>query len=199
MMRRMDPYKPFSTIGYNTEPFLLRVLEEFSVNHPDSFWCYIYHPDEKDKKCHYHLYIEPNTRIREADFVILRKQFEEADPDNDKPLSCMPFRKSKSFEDWYLYALHDSDYLNSKHIEKTTYDYDPALVRASDSATLSDYTQDINPVKYLSAFDKMQFCMDAGMTMWEALSYLRIPYSGMYGFMKIWETMTKKKDPPPRK
>ena len=187
----MDSYKPFSTIGYNTESFLLNRLDEFKNQYPDSFWCYIYHRNEEGKKDHYHLYIEPNARLRNDDFVMLRKNFEEPDPDpsQDKPLSCMPFRKSNSFEDWYLYAVHDTNYLNAKHLVKSTYDYDDELVISSDREYLDSLRQEIDSVKYLSPIDKMHFCVDNGMNMYQALSYLRIPYSGMYGFMKIWKDM----------
>lgn len=184
----MDTYKPFSTIGYNTEPFLKSRLEEFIYSYPDAFYAYIYHPDEKDKKQHYHLYIDPQTRIREGDFLMLRKSFEEPDPSNEegKPLACMPFRKSNSFEDWYLYGLHDSAYLDSKHLLKSTYDYPPEFVVTNNKDILDDYVSQIDRTKYMACIDKMKFCMDNGMTLQEALSYLRIPYSGMYGFMKLW-------------
>ena len=186
----MDSYKPFSTIGYNTESFLRERLDELVNLYPDMFWCYIYHRDEKDKKDHYHLYVEPNARIRSDDFLMLKKSFEEFDPNNEKPLSCMPFRKSK-FEDWYLYSIHNSDYLNSKHLIKSTYDYDPSLVVTSNQAVLKGYVEEIDTLKYVAPIDKMKYCFDSGMNMYEALSYLRIPYSGMYGFMKIWKDMLK--------
>lgn len=186
----MDSYKPFSTIGYNTEEFLRKRLDEFRYQYPDSFWCYIYHRDETGKKDHYHLYIEPNVRLRQSDFLLLRKSFEELCDDNDKPLACMPFQKSK-FKDWYLYGKHDSDYLNSKHLQKSTYDYSDDLFVSSDNEIFNQNIMDCDPTEYMCAFDKMKFCKDNGMTIFEAMSYLRIPYSGMYGFMKIWEIMDK--------
>ena len=157
------------------------------------YWCYIYHRDEPDKKDHYHLFIEPNKRLKEKDMQMLKLAFEEPDPENEKPLSCMPFRKS-DFENWYLYGKHDQVYLASKHLVKYTYDYPDSAFCVSDPSLFNDYISLIDPEKYMSAIDKMQLCHDKlDMNMYEAMSYLRIPYSGMYGFMKVWETFYKER------
>lgn len=189
----MDTSKPFSTIGYNTESFLVNRLDELKNLYSDLFWCYIYHTDEPNKKEHYHLYIEPNQRIREGDFQRIRESFKEPVEDNEKPLSCMPFRRSNTFEDWYLYALHDQDYLRAKHLQKVRLNYSPELMRVSDDEYLNELLQSISIEKYMSPLDKMRMCHDNGLTMHDAMSYLRIPFSGMYGFLKTWETFYPKK------
>lgn len=60
----------------------------------------------------------------------LRAAFRELDPTNPKPLGCLLVEKSK-FDDWYLYALHDADYLASKG-QSRTMAYEPEQVQASD-------------------------------------------------------------------
>lgn len=193
----MDTIKPFSTIGYNTEDFLKERLAELSYQYPDLFFAYIYHRDEKDKKDHYHLYLEPNTRVRDTDFQRIRAAFEQADPAAEgaaaesadrPPLGCMPFRKSK-FDDWYLYAIHNREYLESKRLKKSTYDYDPTLVITNNPTDLKTRTDEIDTFALLPPIIKMQWCKDQGLSLRDALAYLRIPYSGMYGFSKLWETL----------
>ena len=156
----MDTYKPFSTIGYNTEPFLLERLKELQSIYPDLFWCYIYHSDEPNKKVHYHLYVEPNTRIRDPDFAMIRESFKEYEEGSELPhLSCMPFRKS-SFKDWYLYGLHDAAYLRAKKLQRATLDYPPESVKTSNQQMLDDYASMIDPTEFQAPIDKIIMCYD---------------------------------------
>ena len=100
---------PISTISYNTKDFLTNQLNQLNIE----FWCAISHFPEKDEsKKHYHVYIEP---AKQMDTDSIRKALEEFTPENDKPLGCMPFRKSK-FDDAILYFLHDKEYLASKFL-----------------------------------------------------------------------------------
>lgn len=102
---------PFSTISYNTKEFLLCQLNQLDVD----FWFAIYHYPEKDElKGHFHLYVEPTNRIDTDSF---RKALEEFVPNNDKPLGCLPCRKSK-FDDALLYFLHDKEYLANKFLSR---------------------------------------------------------------------------------
>lgn len=117
----MNTSKPFSTISYNTDKFLTSKLTELVNQHIISFWCFIKHKGEEEvdittgetiqDKDHIHLYVEPNKTINTDDF---RSQFFELDPANPLPLGCLPCRSSK-FDDFYLYGLHDEEYLASKY------------------------------------------------------------------------------------
>lgn len=103
--------KPISTISYNTEGFLQRLLDRLLSSNIIVDYRYIYHYGEDGDKDHYHVWIEPNKRI---DTGALMDEFKEADPTNDKPLGCLPFRTSKS-DHWLMYVLHDADYLKAHH------------------------------------------------------------------------------------
>lgn len=108
----MKTSKPFATISYNTEAFLKLKLDELCLAHNIEFATFVKHFAEADeRKDHIHLYVVPSGQI---DTEAFRKVFEELDPLNPlKPLRCLPCKKSK-FDDWYLYAVHDKQYLASK-------------------------------------------------------------------------------------
>lgn len=101
--------KPISTISYNTEPFIRRLLSKFLDAHIINNFMYICHQGEDGDKDHIHVYIEPNRRI---DTGLLREEFKEITTEGDKPLGCMPFRSSVVGH-WLMYVIHDPDYLKA--------------------------------------------------------------------------------------
>ena len=103
--------KPISTISYNSEGFLTRLLDRLLASNTIVDYRYIFHHGEDGDKDHYHVWIEPNKRI---DTGALVNEFIEADPNNELPLKCLPFRTSKS-DHWLMYVLHDADYLKAHH------------------------------------------------------------------------------------
>lgn len=120
----MATQKPISTISYNTESFLVEKLQSLYEAHIIQAWQYINHKGEDGDKDHIHLRIEPNKRIDAMDLTEVFKEFEKG---KDKPLSVRTWRPSVE-EDWYLYAVHDSDYLALKYGggykgEKLPYDW----------------------------------------------------------------------------
>lgn len=114
----MATQKPLSTISYNTEPFLLNVLNDLYNKHIIQCWMYIKHKGEDGDKDHIHLRIEPNRRI---DAMEIAERFLEFVPDNEKPLCCRPFRPSKE-EDWFLYVVHEPRYLKLKYTDGDKYE-----------------------------------------------------------------------------
>lgn len=114
----MKTSKPFSTISYNTDDFLVRKLNELVAEFKVEFWCFVRHLGELDdsgnrEKDHKHVYIVPNGRV---DTMELNQFFLEPDLSNiGKPLRCMDFRSAKE-DDWILYASHDPDYLKTKFL-----------------------------------------------------------------------------------
>lgn len=116
--------KPISTISYNSESFLIEKLQILYDAHIIQAWQYIVHKGEDGDKDHIHVRIEPNKRI---DAMDLTEKFKEFEKGKDKPLGVRPWRNSKE-EDWYLYSVHDSDYLSLKYGggdrgEKLPYDW----------------------------------------------------------------------------
>lgn len=111
-----------STISYNTDDYLIFKLNDMIKNHCIEFWAFINHiPEEDERKPHKHLFIIPSGTV---DTFALSDILEEIDFTNPTmpPLGTIFWKHSK-FVDWYLYALHDIDYLASKG-ESRKYHYD---------------------------------------------------------------------------
>ena len=120
-----------STISYNTDDFLIFKLNDMIKNHCIEFWSFINHiPEEDERKAHKHLFIIPSGTV---DTFALSDILEEIDFTNPSmpPLGTIFWKHSK-FVDWYLYALHDIDYLASKG-ESRKYHYDKSEFIVSDS------------------------------------------------------------------
>lgn len=107
----MATQKPISTISYNTELFLKEKLEIWLKAHIIQSYQYICHKGEDGDKDHIHLRIEPNKRVDPMD---LQEELKEYQLGKEKPLGVRPFRPSKE-EDWFLYAVHDPQYLKLKY------------------------------------------------------------------------------------
>lgn len=107
----MATQKPISTISYNTESFLKEKLDNWINAHIIQAYQYICHKGEDGDKDHIHLRIEPNKKLDPMD---LKDELREFQIGKDKPLGCRPFRPSKE-EDWFLYVVHDADYLKLKY------------------------------------------------------------------------------------
>lgn len=147
----MKTIKPISTISYNSKNFLVLKLNELLKAHKISFWCFIFHKAEVDeKKDHFHLYIEPNTRL---DTMDLQDELKEIVIGSDKPLGCINFHSSK-FADWYYYSMHYKPYLAGKN-ESRQYSYCRADFVCCDDDCLDDLIVS-NPCPYddlIKAYD----------------------------------------------
>lgn len=119
----MATQKPISTISYNSESFLREKLESWYDAHIIQAYQYIVHLGEDGDKDHIHVRIEPNKKL---DPMELTSQLQEYRFGDSKPLGVRPWRPSKE-EDWFLYAVHDEDYLKLKYSsdkgEKLPYDW----------------------------------------------------------------------------
>lgn len=127
----MATQKPISTISYNTEAFLKERLDEWVKAHIIQAYHYIFHVGEDGDKDHIHLRIEPNRKLDPMDLTEKLKEFTSSNP---LPLGVRPWRPSKE-EDWFLYAVHDKDYLDLKYNggekgEKLPYEWQ--AIKASD-------------------------------------------------------------------
>ncbi len=138
----MKTQKKLSTITYNTEKFLVNKLNDLLSTGVIVSWFYIKHKAEEDtKKEHIHLLVEPATRI---DTVKLQHLFVEPSIISpDSPLGCMPFQTTSNFADWYLYIIHDIDYLREKGLVKK-YHYKKEEVKTSNNDYFDSLVSDIN-------------------------------------------------------
>lgn len=107
----MATQKPISTISYNSESFLKEKLDTWYKAHIIQAYQYIMHKGEDGDKDHIHVRIEPNKKLDPMDLI---EDLKEYTKDHKKPLGCRPFRPSVE-EDWYLYAVHDEEYLKVKY------------------------------------------------------------------------------------
>ena len=136
----MKTSKPFSTISYNSEPFLTERLKDLENRRIINFWAFIEHiPESDEKKAHKHLYIVPNGQLCTDKFI---DYLLEPDLTLGKPLKCLPCQSSK-FGDWYLYALHDTAYLLSK-MQSREYHYTDSDLRVSDDDTFTEFKHQID-------------------------------------------------------
>lgn len=108
--------KSISTICYNTVEFLQNKLDALVKAKVIERYTYIVHDKDSDpdtgevKKTHIHLWIKPGKRL---DTLVFRDEFNEVDPNNDKPLRCKNFFASDE-SNFLRYVLHDPLYLELK-------------------------------------------------------------------------------------
>ena len=104
----MRTSKPFSSISYNSDKFLIFTLNNLVQSRVIDFWLFINHfPESDESKNHKHLFVVPNGTF---DTDKLKDYLIEVVPGCDKPLTCI-FCKSSKFTDFFLYSIHDEVYL----------------------------------------------------------------------------------------
>lgn len=143
---------PISTISYNSDSFLVETLNKLIDEHYIEFWAFIQHlPEEDERKAHKHLYVIPACLI---DTMMLQSRLQELDINNPDlpPLGSIRFVRSK-FADWYLYSLHDRDYLASKN-EQRKFHYTKEEFVCSDPDYMSElvHTSDFSKYKVFANF-----------------------------------------------
>ncbi len=122
--------KPVSTISYNTEAYLIELLNRLKSGRIINYALCIKHQGEEEinyvtgeitkDKDHWHIYLDLAKRIELLD---LKKEFNETDINNNKPLGCMNFQSSKVGH-WIGYAIHLYDYLiiySPNELDKISY------------------------------------------------------------------------------
>ncbi len=146
----MATQKPISTISYNTESFLKETLDRWVNAHIIQSYQYISHKGEDGDKDHLHVRVEPNKKL---DPMELTAELTEFVVGESKPRVVRPWRFSKE-EDWFLYVVHDPDYLKGKYdkgeklpykwqdiVVPDNYDLEIAFIRAK--ATLEHSTSNL--------------------------------------------------------
>ncbi len=169
----MKTSKPFSTISYNTIDYLRIKLDDLVKRQVLSFYCFVKHYAEEDEtKDHIHLLCIPNGTYQTDP---LRDYLLEANPnDFEKPFGIMPCQSSK-FDDWYLYACHDSAYLMSKNqARKHHYTIDDFV--SSNPDYLLELVHTIDRSKYAKTKDFID-AINSGKSFSELLNKGYIPVS----------------------
>lgn len=179
----MKTSKPFSTISYNTSEFLRIKLDGLVNRRKIAFYGFIEHlPEEDEKKAHKHLYIVPNGQLNTdeiLDFLL------ELDPKNpDKPLGCIPCHSSK-FADWYLYSVHDKDYLASKG-QSRKYSYSKEELIVSDSDFLNEEIHRMDLSK-LSKVKALRNAAESGIPFEQMLITGQIPVQQVYAYKQTYD------------
>lgn len=106
------------------------------------FWSYIIHkPDTDDKKEHIHLFMIPAKMI---ETTTLLPEFIEPDPIAGIPRKSLRIDRS-NFGDWYLYGLHDREYLKAKGKEKNVH-YSRNDFKSSDDDSMNMMINEIDVV-----------------------------------------------------
>lgn len=179
----MKTSKPFSTISYNSADFLTVKLNDLVNRRKLAFWAYVEHlPEEDEKKAHKHLYIVPNGQINTDEVLLdILVEYDTAHP--EKPLGCVGVKSSK-FYDWYMYSIHDVDYLSSKG-QSRKYHYRREEVACSDTDYLNEEIHQMDMSK-LSKVKALNEAVRNGVPFEELLMRGQIPVQQVYAFQKTY-------------
>lgn len=177
---------PFSTISFNTPEYLSTKLSELRNAKILSEWFYIVHKPEDDeagKREHMHVYMIPSKGIQTDDIRAELKEYDPANP--DKPRATLQFKSSK-FGNWYLYAIHDPEYLASKG-ESRKYHYQQEDIVASDPDVLHELVYEIDILAELGQFKGMKDAKKHGLTFQQYFNQGKIPPQQIRAMQLAWE------------
>ena len=178
----MRTTKPISTISYNTETYLKGILDELVKAKKISTYHYIEHlPEEDEKKSHFHVWMLPSRMLQTDDVRDAFKEFDPSDP--ERPLGCLPF-ESSSFDNWYLYCLHDDAYLASKG-QSRKYHYSRDNFVSSDDEFLNEQIRKIDML-HLNPYKKINDALKMGLSWQEFLSQGSIPLPQINQWQIAW-------------
>lgn len=183
----MRTSKAISSVSYNSPEFLKSKLDGLVNNHIIEFWAFICHKGEPTEsedllKDHIHLYMMPNHKI---DTMDLKDYFKEDDPKNPKlPLDIKAIKNSK-FDEWYLYVLHDEDYLLSKGLVRF-YRYSPDMFIASDYNTLEIKSKEEVKTREKSLYNEMEKYQKDGWTFHKYAKATNVHAMQYRAYKEIW-------------
>ena len=183
----MKTKRMISTVGYNSEEFLEKTCNDLVSCGVLEFWFAIKHqPEEDETKQHWHIVCQPSSSI---DTASLRSQFLEPDPSNENgiPLGVMPFRFTKSFEDWYLYAIHHKGYLMWKN-EFRAFHYQFGDIIGSDIDLLREMVTEANISKY-RCYEEIFLCAERGVPFSALVADGIVPLQYICQFQKLYECL----------
>lgn len=133
-------------ISYNTKEFLVDRLNELFESKKIRFWCAIFHKAESGElKDHWHIFIIPDERIETRE---LDDFFIETVP-NSEPLKCMMWTPVTSKYEWFLYCVHDKNYLLMTFKQDKKFHYKKEDFIFSDKNIFEDF--------WFSAYNEFDF------------------------------------------
>ncbi len=178
----MKTSKPFSTISYNSADFLENKIAELIQAGVIDFACYIEHQAEEDeKKSHKHVFIMPSGIVDTNKFF---KCFEEKDETNAKPLGCTIGVSSK-FDDWYLYAMHDTAYLASKG-QSRKYHYTFTQFRNTDEDFFRELVNMVDRSRFIGT-ERVINAVKDGIPFEELILYGAVPIQLIHQYKFAYE------------
>lgn len=182
----MRTSKPFSTITYNTNDFLITKLDALLEKGIIDFYVFINHlPEEDETKEHTHLYIVPSILFDTRTLIDYLKQL---DPNNEKPLTCINPTSSK-FGDWFLYGLHDKKYLASKG-QSRKYHYGIDEMIFSDATYFNELRHTIDYSK-INKLDLVLEAVKSGQTLGELAVQGLIPVQQFFATKQVVDDVIK--------
>lgn len=189
----MNTGLPVSTISFNTTGFLEERLVDMTNRGLLEWWAFIPHepepnPDNDDGngKKHSHVRVHPAKRVQTE---AIRQYLREYDPKRPKdPLGCLPFWSSKHFGEWYLYVLHDVQYLKWKGLTRE-YHYRPEDIVTSDRDALNWFVRQ-NDLKEISPIQSMIDAIGMGMRFEEYFYMGKIPVQQIRQYREAWAIVT---------
>ena len=148
-----------------------------------AFYAFIEHlPEEDERKKHKHVLIIPNGQINTDQVYDFLLEIDPANP--DKPLGCTPFRSSK-FSDWYLYSIHDRDYLASKgQSRKYFYKNEDFIVSDSDFFIEEIHSIDLSS---LSKMKNLRNAVSSGVSFEQMVINGQIPIQQVYAYQRAYD------------
>lgn len=179
----MKTARPFSTICYNTPERLKQVLDDQMRRGTIRFYAFIHHFAEEDElSAHYHVYVEPDGQIDTNQFSNLFLELVKGDP---APRRWRPCQSSK-FDDWYLYSIHDQEYLECKG-QSRKHHYNINQVVTSDQADLREHIGHIDYTRYTSLGSAIRAAR-SGETLDDYLARVPVKMVHFRSLQDIWKS-----------
>ena len=183
----MTTSKPFSTISYNSEDFLISKLDDLVTNGILDEYSFIHHAAEDDEeKDHIHLYMIPAHKMDTSQVKEYLKEYDVKNP--EKPLGCISCVSSK-WDDFYMYGLHDPAYLASKGMSRK-YRYIKDDFYFSSSEFFSELIRRIDRSKYVG-LERITDAVENGVSFAEMARLGQIPVQLVTQYQYMYDLMYK--------
>lgn len=150
------------------------------------FYAFINHqPEEDEKKPHKHLFITPSTSVDTFHLQDILSEPDVLHPDLP-PLGCKVFKRSK-FGDWFMYVIHDKDYLATKG-ESRKYHYLKDDIICSDEDTLNENIHTSDFSKY-NCIARVRDAVKSGQSFQELFENGFIPVQQIIQYKKAYNLL----------